>query len=126
MSDEAVVTAGIGKHGATRLPSADVDSYNIELKDEDGFLGDRASKGAFHDILEELRKPLRKQGEDPLGDKSSDEMSMPASFFTAPSRVGSSSTWRQILDFHTCALERSSAFFWRVSTTPQRMLVPPI
>ena len=75
MSDEAAVTAGIGKHGATRLPSVDVDSYNIELKDEDGFLGDRASKGAFHDILEELRKPLRKQGEDPLGDKSSEEMS---------------------------------------------------
>ncbi len=75
MSDEAVVTAGIGKHGATRLPSVDVDSYNIELKDENGFLGDRASKGAFHEILDELRKPLRKQGEDPLGDKSSEDMS---------------------------------------------------
>jgi hypothetical protein len=75
MSDEAVVTAGIGKHGATRLPSVDVDSYNIELKDENGFLGDRASKGAFHEILYELRKPLRKQGEDPLGDKSSEDMS---------------------------------------------------
>jgi hypothetical protein len=25
----------------------DVDSYSIELKDEDGFLGDRASKGAI-------------------------------------------------------------------------------
>lgn len=74
MSDEAVVTAGIGKHGATRLPSVDVDSYNIELKDEGGFLGDRASKGAFHDILDELRKPLRKEGEDPLGGKSSEDM----------------------------------------------------
>ena len=75
MSDEATITSGIGKHGATRLPSVDVDNYNIELKDEDGFLGDRASKGAFHEILDELRKPLRKQGEDPLGDKSSEEMS---------------------------------------------------
>jgi hypothetical protein len=75
MSDEAVITAGIGKHGATRLPSVDVDSYNIELKDEHGFLGDRASKGAFHEILDELRKPLRKEGEDPLGDKSSEDMS---------------------------------------------------
>ena len=36
MSDEAVTTAGIGRHGATRLPSVDVDSYNIELKDTDG------------------------------------------------------------------------------------------
>ena len=75
MAEDTLATAGIGKQGATRLPSVDVDSYNIELKDEDGFLGDRASKGAFHDILEELRKPLRKQGEDPLGDKSSEEMS---------------------------------------------------
>ena len=75
MAEDTLTTAGIGKHGATRLPSVDVDSYNIELKDADGFLGDRASKGAFHDILEELRKPLRKQGEDPLGDKNSEEMS---------------------------------------------------
>jgi len=75
MTEDTLTTAGIGKHGASRLPSVDVDSYNIELKDEGGFLGDRASKGAFHDILEELRKPLRKQGEDPLGDKSSEEMS---------------------------------------------------
>ena len=75
MAEETLTTAGIGRHGANRLPSVDVDSFNIELKDGDGFLGDRASKGAFHDILEELRKPLRKQGEDPLGDKSSVEMS---------------------------------------------------
>jgi hypothetical protein len=77
MSDETITTAGIGKHGATRLPSVDVDSYNIELKDADGsgFLGDRASKGAFHEILDELRKPLRKQGGDPLGDKASEELS---------------------------------------------------
>jgi hypothetical protein len=75
MSDDTLTTTGIGKHGATRLPSVDVDSYNIELKDENGFLGDRASKGAFHDILEELRKPLRKAGEDPLGDKPSEDMS---------------------------------------------------
>ena len=25
----------------------EVDSYNVELKDDEGFLGDRASKGAF-------------------------------------------------------------------------------
>ncbi len=48
---EELATAGIGKHGADRLPSVDIDSYNIELKDDDGFLGDRASKGAFQDIV---------------------------------------------------------------------------
>ena len=47
----------------------DVDSFNIELKDDDGFLGDRASKGAFRKILDSLRKPLKKNGEDPLGSK---------------------------------------------------------
>jgi hypothetical protein len=65
----------IGRHGAERLPSVDIDSYNIELKDEDGFLGDRASKGAFHAILEHWRKPLRRTGDDPIGNKSSQEIS---------------------------------------------------
>ncbi|BEV45432.1 ROK family protein [Afipia carboxidovorans] len=65
---------GIGNHGAARLPSVEVDSYNIELKDEDGFLGDRASKGAFQDILEAWRKPLKKSGDDPFGGKTSDEL----------------------------------------------------
>src|SRR3569623_1543980 len=64
-------TVGIGNHGASRLPSVEVDSYNIELKDEDGFLGDRASKGAFQDILDAWRKPLKKSGDDPFGGKAS-------------------------------------------------------
>jgi predicted NBD/HSP70 family sugar kinase len=50
----------------------DVDSFNIELKDDEGFLGDRASKGAFREILDSLRKPLKKNGEDPLGAKSAE------------------------------------------------------
>jgi hypothetical protein len=44
------------------------------LKDDDGFLGDRASKGAFRKILDDLRKPLKKAGEDPLGKKSAEEI----------------------------------------------------
>ena len=52
------------------LPAVEVDSYNLELKDDEGFLGDRASRQAFHDILENWRKPLRKLGEDPFGDKA--------------------------------------------------------
>lgn len=69
------LTTGIGQHGAERLPSVDIDSYNIELKDEDGFLGDRASKGAFSAILDGWRKPLRKAGDDPIGSRSSEEIS---------------------------------------------------
>jgi hypothetical protein len=75
---EDTLTTGIARHGAARLPSVDVDSFNIELKDDSGFLGDRASKGSFRKILDDLRAPLRKNGEDPLGDKSAEEISKSA------------------------------------------------
>jgi predicted NBD/HSP70 family sugar kinase len=74
MAEDIVTTTGIARHGATRLPSVDVDSFNIELKDDDGFLGDRASKSAFRQILDALRKPLKKDGEDPLGGKSAEDI----------------------------------------------------
>src|SRR3982075_1290706 len=74
MAEDTVTTTGIARHGATRLPSVEVDSFNIELKDDDGFLGDRASKGAFREILDALRKPLKKNGDDPLGKKSAEEI----------------------------------------------------
>ena len=45
------------RHGAATLPSVEVNSYNVELKDDEGFLGDRASKDAFRDIIENWRKP---------------------------------------------------------------------
>ena len=75
MAEEAVTTTGIARHGATRLPSVDVDTFNIELKDEEGFLGDRASKGAFRKIFDRWRKPLRKTGKDPFGDEPSEKIS---------------------------------------------------
>lgn len=74
MAEDTITTVGIGNHGANRLPSVDVDSYNIELKDDDGFLGDRASKGAFQRILDGIRKPLKKNGDDPLGKKAAVEI----------------------------------------------------
>jgi predicted NBD/HSP70 family sugar kinase len=74
MADDSVSTTGIARHGASRLPSVEVDSFNVELKDDEGFLGDRASKGAFREILDGMRKPLKKGGEDPLGKKSTDEI----------------------------------------------------
>ncbi len=75
MADDIVTTTGIARHGATRLPSVEIDSFNIELKDEDGFLGDRASKGAFREIFDKWRKPLRESDKDPFGDEPSDEIS---------------------------------------------------
>jgi hypothetical protein len=74
MADDIVTTTGIARHGATRLPSVDVDSFNIEIKDDEGFLGDRASKGAFRAIFDKWRKPLRKSGEDPFGDQPSEKI----------------------------------------------------
>jgi hypothetical protein len=65
----------VAAHGATRLPAVEIDSYNIELKHDEGFVGDRASKKAFHAILDEGRKPLRKLGADPFGDTPSSEIS---------------------------------------------------
>jgi ROK family len=78
MADDIATTTSIAHHGASRLPSVDVDSYNIELKDEEGFLGDRASKGAFREIFDRWRKPLRKAGNDPFGDLPSENISKKA------------------------------------------------
>jgi predicted NBD/HSP70 family sugar kinase len=75
MAEDTLTTSGIGRHGAKRLPSVDVDSFNIELKDDEGYLGDRASKGAFRKILGALREPLKKNGDDPLGNKSTESIS---------------------------------------------------
>src|SRR5437588_8310753 len=75
MADQSTTLPTVATHGATRLPWVDVDSYNLELKDDEGFLGDRASKHAFRAIIENWRKPLRKAGKDPLGDAPSDEIS---------------------------------------------------
>src|SRR5437868_4847384 len=46
MSDQSTALPTAITHGPTRLPSVDVDSYNAELKDDEGFLGDRASRGS--------------------------------------------------------------------------------
>src|SRR5215207_8825751 len=74
MADETITTTGIAAHGASRLPWVEIDSFNLELKDEDGFLGDRANKAAFWETLEEWRKPLRKSGDDPFGRELSENI----------------------------------------------------
>ena len=61
-------------HGAATLPSVTVDSYNIEVRDEDGFIGDKASKGAFWEIVEKWRNALRKAGGDPFGKTTTEEL----------------------------------------------------
>ena len=63
-------------HAALQLPSVVLDSYNIELRDGEGFVGDRASKRAFRAILEDWREKLRDVGDDdPLGEEASSDIS---------------------------------------------------
>ena len=62
-------------HGASVLPSVVVDGYNLRIRDKDGFIGDRASKSAFQDILDDWRKRLKKHADDPLGDIPTEELS---------------------------------------------------
>jgi predicted NBD/HSP70 family sugar kinase len=71
---ETATLAAIASHGASRLPSVELDSYNLELKDDEGFIGDRASKTAFREIIENWRKSLRKNGDDPFGKVASDDI----------------------------------------------------
>src|SRR5215470_19072289 len=74
MPDPAKSAPAISPHGATRLPAVDVESYNVELKDDEGFVGDRASKGAFRAIIERWRRPLRELDHDPFGEQPSDSL----------------------------------------------------
>jgi predicted NBD/HSP70 family sugar kinase len=75
MSDQTATLPALPVHGATRLPSVDVDSYNLEIRDDEGFIGDRVTKGVFRELIEAWRKPLRKDGADPFGDQDSDALS---------------------------------------------------
>ena len=52
MATEETTMSPIVGHAATRLPAVMVDAYNEEIRDEDGFIGDRANKGAFRDIFD--------------------------------------------------------------------------
>jgi predicted NBD/HSP70 family sugar kinase len=74
VTNQDTIQPTLAAHGAARLPAVEVEDYNVELKDEEGFVGDRASKGAFREFIEAWRKPLRELGEDPFGDEPSSEI----------------------------------------------------
>jgi predicted NBD/HSP70 family sugar kinase len=75
MADQTADLPALAVHGGTHLPSVEVDSYNLETRDNGGFVGDRITRAAFRDFIDDLRKVLRKHGEDPLGDEPSEELS---------------------------------------------------
>ena len=62
-------------HGSASLPSVEVDSYNLELEDDEGFVGDQANRGAFWEALDEWRKTAKAAGSDPLGECPTEELS---------------------------------------------------
>ena len=62
-------------HGSLKLPSVEVLSYSLELRDQDGFVGDNASQTAFRELLDRWRRKRSRRGDDPLGDKPSAELS---------------------------------------------------
>ncbi len=62
-------------HGAKQHATVHIDTYSAELKDAEGFLGDRASNGAFRSTLDDWRKRISEVGEDPLGDEPTAELS---------------------------------------------------
>ncbi len=71
----AAATTPLPTHGALALAAVDIDGYNAELRDAEGFLGDRASNRAFRAILEDARDQIRKVGDDPLGDTPTEDLS---------------------------------------------------
>jgi len=70
----AGTTSSLAGHGAGRLTAVHLDAYNAELRDEEGFIGDRASNRAFRAILENGRERVRQVDEDPIGPVSSKEV----------------------------------------------------
>ncbi len=64
--ETAETPAAIGVHGAADLPGITVTSYNLEVKDKEGFLGDRASGTAFRSFVRDWRRTLREMGKDPF------------------------------------------------------------
>lgn len=69
---EKTANQATGPHGAAELPSVVVTSYNLEVRDEDGFVGDKASRSAFVEHLDELRRQLDRSGSDPLKGESAE------------------------------------------------------
>lgn len=42
-------------HGGGALAAVTVDAYNAELRDDEGFIGDRVSSRAFRSLLDDVR-----------------------------------------------------------------------
>lgn len=61
-------------HGASTLAAVTVDSFNAELRDGDGFVGDRARRAAFYEIFERWRE-LTERKLPQFGDTPTEDLS---------------------------------------------------
>ena len=75
MPTPSTQSPGLAGHGAGKLAAVHIDTYNAELRDEGGFIGDRASGRAFRAILEDGRERVRDGDEDPVGPVPSKDIS---------------------------------------------------
>lgn len=75
MTKQVEDTVSLPTNGASVLPDVRIDGYNAEIEDKDGYVGDKASKGAFAAILEKWRGKLRELDLDPLGETPSQDIS---------------------------------------------------
>jgi predicted NBD/HSP70 family sugar kinase len=62
-------------HGTAELSRVLVKTYSVELRDAEGFVGDRASNRAFRAIVDDLRDHLKKVGDDPFGETPTSDLS---------------------------------------------------
>jgi hypothetical protein len=65
---------GLGAHGAEELPAVILTSYNLQLQDEEGFIGNRAGGRAFRALPDELHAQISEVAEDPLDNKLRKEL----------------------------------------------------
>ncbi|HEY9213830.1 MAG TPA: ROK family protein [Ancylobacter sp.] len=81
MSDPTTVPAPesappvVAVHGASRLTAVNIDAYNSLLREDDGFVGDRARRAAFFEILDRWRELANAQDHPIVGDAATKELS---------------------------------------------------
>lgn len=71
----AIPGPAIVGHGAALLPSVSVDGYNSQLRDEEGFIGDRARRDAFFAALDHWRALAAQRRKDPFGEPMTGKVS---------------------------------------------------
>jgi len=73
MAEDIITTTGIARHGATRLPSVDVDSFNMNSRTTTASSATAPARGRFARFSTRCASRCAKSGEDPLGKKAAED-----------------------------------------------------